>query len=168
MEKQRLRSRLSSYWKMELGNVLILPAAMVFLCILFEQSLSWWLALACLPMCGLLVVGGLYWRAKLHQLEGRGQSLAALLPWIAALQYPFAVLSVLSFALILGVWLFGIGASTGEKISITIAAVMTILEYINYYHRQLQHFDHVADFKRLISGNGFRKSWMARDLERIK
>ncbi|NQZ47205.1 MAG: hypothetical protein HRT63_06735 [Erythrobacter sp.] len=46
MEKQRLRSRLSSYWKMELGNVLILPAAMVFLCILYEQSLSWWLALA--------------------------------------------------------------------------------------------------------------------------
>ena len=168
MGKQRLRSRLSSYWKMELGNVLILPAAMVFLCSLYEQSLSWWLALACLPMCGLLVVGGLYWRAKLHQLEGRGQSLAALLPWIAVLQYPFAVMSVLSFALLFGVWLFGIGDSTGEKVSITIAAVMTILEYINYYHRQLQHFDHAADFQRLISGRGFRKSWMARDLEQIK
>lgn len=126
--------------------------------------MSWWLALACLPMCGLLLLGGLYWRAKLHQLEGQPQTLRDILPWAAKLQWPFALSGVLSLALLLAVWVFGIGASTGDKVSITVAAVLTILEYINYYHRQLQHFDHAADFKRLITGRGFGPSQMANDL----
>jgi hypothetical protein len=30
----------------------------------------------------------------------------------------------------------------------------------------LQHFDNVADIRRLLTGRGFRRSQMARDLER--
>jgi hypothetical protein len=42
--------------------------------------------------------------------------------------------------------------------------VLAVLEYVNYYHRQLQHFDNKADFRRMLAGKGFRQSWMARDL----
>jgi hypothetical protein len=52
-----------------------------------------------------------------------------------------------------------------DRIAATACAVLAALEYVNYYHRQLQHFDNWADFKRLIAGKGFRKSWMARDLD---
>jgi hypothetical protein len=40
--------------------------------------------------------------------------------------------------------------------------VLAILEYINYYHYQLQHFDHAADFARLLSGRGFRRSHLSK------
>jgi hypothetical protein len=43
-----------------------------------------------------------------------------------------------------------------------------MLEYVNYYHRQLQHFDHAADWKRLLAGRGFRVSQMAADLQRLR
>jgi hypothetical protein len=41
-------------------------------------------------------------------------------------------------------------------------ALLAILEYVNYYRVQLQHFDHAADFKRLVTGRGFRRSHLAK------
>ena len=54
----------------------------------------------------------------------------------------------------------------GDRWVALAAAVLAALEYVNYYHRQLQHFDNFADIKRLLTGRGFRRSQMARDLER--
>jgi len=51
------------------------------------------------------------------------------------------------------------------EVAATFAAVMAVLEYINYYHRQIQHFDHMSDFKRLIKGRGFRPAQMNQDLK---
>jgi hypothetical protein len=164
--KERLSKRLTSYWKMEVGNALLMPAFLVFICHSLDQSVSWWLAIACVPMCALLVIGGLYWRAKLHQLEGQPGTLKALLPIISKWQMPLAVLSAIALAVCALVWLTGLGASTGDRVAITVAAVLAALEYINYYHRQLQHFDHWADFKRLISGQGFAPAQMASDVAR--
>lgn len=151
---------------MEVGNALLVPAFMVFFCFSLEQSLSLWLALACVPMCGLLVVGGLYWRAKLHQLEGQPETLRAFLPIAGKCQIPLAALCVVALCVCALVWLAGLGASTGDRVAITVAAVLAVLEYINYYHRQLQHFDHWPDFKRLMSGRGFAPAQMAVDLAR--
>ncbi|MEM1051335.1 MAG: hypothetical protein AAGI28_04495 [Pseudomonadota bacterium] len=145
-----------------------MPAIMVFICFSLDQSLSWVFAFACVPMCALLVVGGLYWRAKLHQLEGKPQTLAALLPFAGALQAPLAVLSILVLVACAWVWGAGGGASTGDRVVITVAAVLAGLEYINYYHRQLQHFDHWPDLKRLFTGRGFQVAQMANDLARIR
>ena len=41
---------------------------------------------------------------------------------------------------------------------------LAALEYVNYYKFQVQHFDNWADFKRLMTGRGFRKAHMARDI----
>ncbi|WP_298304711.1 hypothetical protein [uncultured Erythrobacter sp.] len=168
LSKKHLRKRLSSYWKMEVGNALLLPAFMVFACSSLDQPMSWWLAFACLPMCGLLVLGGLYWRAKLHQLGGQSETLKSFLPMADKWQVPLAALSALAVAVAAGAWLLDLGASTGDTVCITVAAVLAGLEYINYYHRQLQHFDHPADFKRLMSGRGFARAQMAVDLAKFR
>ena len=48
----------------------------------------------------------------------------------------------------------------------TIAAVglslLAWLEYVNYYHWQLQNFDSAIDFKRLMAGRGLRRAHMGR------
>ncbi|MFN9877812.1 MAG: hypothetical protein ACK557_04995, partial [Planctomycetota bacterium] len=49
-----------------------------------------------------------------------------------------------------------------------ILLLLAVLEYINHYHFQLQHFDHAPDWQRLVSGRGFRRSHLAREIDRWK
>jgi hypothetical protein len=42
--------------------------------------------------------------------------------------------------------------------------LLAALEYVNYYHRQLQYFDNMADLKHLLTGRGLKPAHMARDL----
>lgn len=166
--KNRLHARLSWYWKMEVANAPLIPAIMVFLAYSYNQPVGLGLALACVPMCGLLVLGGLYWRAKLHQLEGRLHTLESVLALARKWRWPLLITTALACVFAVGVWLTDIAASTGERWAIITAAILAALEYVNYYHRQLQHFDNGPDFQRFITGRGFQKSWMARDLERFE
>ncbi|MEO0690471.1 MAG: hypothetical protein AAFY51_09255 [Pseudomonadota bacterium] len=166
--KERLRHRLSSYWKLEIGNAALIPAVMVLVCLRAQQPISVGFALACVPMCGLLVLGGLYWRAKLHQLEGRTDSLERVLIEARKWRLPLLATTCLAVVLAVGGWFTALAASTGEKWAISIAAGLAALEYVNYYHRQLQHFDNWSDFKRVVTGRGFQISRMARDLRRTK
>ena len=53
-----------------------------------------------------------------------------------------------------------------ERWVVTVAALLAVLEYVNYYHRQLQHFDNASDWRRLLAGRGFRPSQLSRDLVR--
>ncbi len=166
--KQRLRNRLSSYWKMEVGNALLLPAAMIGLCLYYEQAIGFGLLLALVPMCGLLVLGGLYWRAKLYQFDGDTETLDRVLGLARKWRLPLLATTRLACVLAVGAWFTELAGSTGERWSITIAAVLAALEYVNYYHRQLQNFDHWPDFQRLITTRKLPVSWMARDLERYE
>ena len=50
-------------------------------------------------------------------------------------------------------------------IATLVLTALAVLEYVNYYKIQLQHFDHAPDFKRVMQGRGFRKAHMARELE---
>lgn len=166
--KQRLQKRLSSYWKMEVANALLVPGFMVIACLYTGQAIGVGLALACVPMCGLLIVGGLYWRAKLLQMEGRDEPLDYVLGLARQWRLPLLATTCSACVLAVGVWFTDLAASTGERWSITIAAVLAALEYVNYYHRQLQNFDHWPDFKRFLATRSFPVAWMARDLERFE
>jgi hypothetical protein len=42
--------------------------------------------------------------------------------------------------------------------------LLAILEFVNYYHVQLQHFDHAEDFQRLLAGKGFRRSHLSKSI----
>ena len=159
----KLKRRLSGYWKMEAGNVVILP---VFLFFVAKMNLSWVSIAGIVPMMLLLVIGAVYWRAKLKQLESRSSPFTATMGVISRLQAPAMLLTVLGLGALLFGWLRPEHFS-GERDRwvATFAAIMALLEYINYYHRQLQHFDHGPDFRRLLAGKGLKASQVAKDLK---
>jgi hypothetical protein len=76
-------ARLEPYWKMEAGNVLMLPALML---LLSGGALSWVSLVPMAAMVLLLVIGALYWRGKVRQLKGEAQDWSGLLRLIARLQ----------------------------------------------------------------------------------
>jgi hypothetical protein len=160
-----LLKRLDPYWKMEAANVLIVPLFVVAV----SQARLGWITLA--PMAAtmlLLVIGALYWRGKVQQLRGQGAGFPALLRRIAAWRRPALALTLAGCATALAGWLVpGWAVGMADRYAATGCAVLAVLEYVNYYHRQLQHFDNRADLRRLLAGKGFRKSWLARDLEEL-
>lgn len=163
MAAARLKRRLSGYWKMEAGNVLLLP---VILLMVARWNPSWVTLVSFIPMMLLLIIGAYYWRAKLNQLEDRTFGFSSAMGVISVSQGPALILTLVAVGAVTYAWmrpdLFKSGWDQGAA---TFAALLALLEYVNYYHRQLQHFDHGPDFKRLLSGKGLRPSQMARDLK---
>lgn len=169
LQREALRKRLNGYWKMELGNVALLPVCMLGLAWMQDYPLGLLTWISLVPMCGLLLLGGFYWRAKLLQIQGSVEPLRKVMPVASLLQIPFAVSSFAVCMMCCAAWVVvGLSASLGDLITASIAALLALLEYVNYYHRQLQHFDHAADVKRLKEGKGFRPSQMAVDLKRFQ
>lgn len=157
-----LLARLEPYWKMEAGNVLILPLAIL---LVSGGALSWVSLVPIAAMMAMLVIGAIYWRGKVRQIKGQVQDWVGLLRLIARLRLPVLALTVAGCVAAFTGWIMpDLARGTADRWSATVSAVLAVLEYVNYYHRQLQHFDNRADFKRMLAGKGFRPSWMARDL----
>ncbi|MCC6924600.1 hypothetical protein [Novosphingobium sp.] len=160
--RANLLARLEPYWKMEAGNAIALPLLMFALS---KGQLGWVSLIPMSAMVMLLVIGALYWRGKVRQLRGKAHNSSRTLEVIDYLQERALVLTLTGCATAVAGWLVpGLAVGTADKIAASVSAVLALLEYINYYHRQLQHFDNKADFRRLLAGKGFRQSWMARDL----
>ena len=160
--RANLLARLEPYWKMEAGNVVLLPLAMV---LLSGARLGWVSLVPMAAMMLLLVIGALYWRGKVRQLKEERQDWSGLMRLIASLQGPALAMTLLGTAAAVAGWIVpGLARGTADKIAASVSATLAALEYVNYYHRQIQHSDNLADFRRLLAGKGFRQSWMARDL----
>lgn len=167
--KDKLTKRLEMYWKFELLNVGLVPALMIFWAFAYPFPLGWGSYAAMVPMCGLLYIGGIYWRAKWRALDQGAAPVRRIMPRISKAQTPLLLLTLLAIAITILIWVVpGLSASRGDKWTAAVAAVLAALEYINYYHRQLQHFDHWPDFKRLLTGKGFRRAQMGVDLKKWK
>ncbi len=158
---------LDGYWKMEAGNVLFVPG--LALAIGFPSGMIEALAigLAIIATAGLLVVGTLFWRGVDRRLRfgDRGAAERAL-ELADRVEKPLVVAGVGAVAATL-VALFHKGW-TPAVIAAALLSLLAALEYVNYYHRQLQHFDNRADFKRLLAGRGARTSHVARDLAALR
>ena len=148
---------------MEAANVLFVPGFAFWLGQPREPMEIVAFVLAAIAAGGLLVVGAFYWHALDRQLRLRDrQTLQRALDFADKAQRPALFVTAaagLAFAAALAVH--------GWSSAVIAAGVLTLLaalEYVNYYHRQVQHFDNVGDFKRLMTGRGFRQSHMARDL----
>ena len=165
--KAALRKRLDSYWRLELLCAAWIPATAVFLLVTFNQKIGPVCILCSVPTVAMLLVGGWYWRTRHCALNGDDRIFKKAIPWIARLQLPLIIAVLLATVVcVVDVTFARISLSTGDRIVAVVMTVMAVLEYINYYHRQLQHFDHYPDFLRLVTGNGFRRSHMSRDLRR--
>lgn len=161
-----LLARLEPYWKMEAGNMIGVP----FIVLLLTKGQIGWITLVALAgVIMLLGVGAVYWRMKVRQLRGEEISVDAVLGWLARLQWPGLLLTLAGIAAATLGWIAPqYSAGLPDRIAASGCALLALLEYINYYHRQLQHFDNKADFKRMLAGKGFRQSWMARDLAQLR
>lgn len=163
MATASLKRRLSGYWKMEAGNVLLMPAILVMVA---RWNPSWVTLVSFIPMMLLLIIGAYYWRAKLKQIEDRSYAFSGAMRVISFWQGPALILTFIAVGAVLYAWMHpGVFNSGWDQGGATFAASLAVLEYVNYYHRQLQHFDHGPDFKRLLNGKGLRPSQMARDLK---
>lgn len=155
--------RLAWYWPMEAVNVVLMPGIMI---VLSKAQLGLPALLAMFPMSVMLIAGTRYLRAKYRQLSA-GRPIGDALGWLAAVQLPLLAATLVALATMVWVWIDpAIARGLAERWVVSVAAVLAALEYVNYYHWQLQHFDNANDWQRLISGRGFRKSQLRRDLER--
>ena len=166
--RDKLIKRLSMYWQVEFLNIFLLPLCLWILAFKSGQSLGVSTFFNFIPMCGLLLVGALYWRAKLRHLQGNRNAVAGALKSIAAVQLPLLLLTIVAAGISVATFVVpGFAWSSADKWIALVVLILGVLEYVNYYHRQLQHFDHWPDLKRLCSGKGFRKSGLRADLERL-
>ncbi len=162
-----LDKRLSGYWRLELANVVLVPVLTIILAMILGARPGVLTIIAIPANVVLLAVGGLYWRAKLHRISGQPETLRELLPTIDRLQVVSQLLTFLALlAAVVGWAAPALSRGRGDQVLTTVFAVLALAEYVNYYHRQLQHFDHTPDFFRLLKGRGFRRSHLAVDLAR--
>jgi hypothetical protein len=162
--RQKLIRRLSAYWKMEAWNVLFVPLVAILAIRFLNDSLSICVILAILGCAGLLIIGAAAWRLELAQLRGEDRLSGQLRRWLGPSRpYGFS-LAVIAGAAGVAEWARD-GNFTPSAVAALVLGSLAVLEYVNYYVAQLQHFDHFADFKRLITGRGFRKPHLGRVTE---
>jgi hypothetical protein len=159
-DRTALRKHLSSYWKLEAGNVLLVPA--MGLLFLFSQhdapDLAAWMGLAACSW--LLVIGAAAWRQSLALLDGDTALANRLIGFCARGEVPALALLVAA-TLALGAAVAAEGWHPRTAVAL-IGSLLGWLEYVNYYHWQLQNFDSMIDWRRLLAGRGLRRAHMGR------
>ena len=147
---------------MEAANVVLVPV--------FALILGWphtpveWLAwaVAALACSSLLVVGAIYWFAVSRRLSGDRSLFHRWLVIADKVERPIIVL-VTAAALAVAAAL-AIEGWTAAVIAALVLWLLAVLEYINYYRWQLQHFDNWEDFRRLLSFSRPKRAHSAREL----
>lgn len=147
---------------MEAANVGLVPAFALFLVLVSGGAVTPSLFLSMVACSALLVVGALYWRAVVRRMDGDRGAMPWALQFIDAAE-PACVVLTIGAVGATGVALFEQGFDAAG-IGSLILSVLAVLEYVNYYKIQLQHFDHAPDMARFMKGQGFRKAHMAREL----
>ena len=158
---RRLRD-FGSYANLEAFNAVLLPALAIYFGWPADRGGAILLAVAIFALIIGLVVGALYWWGVAARLKRRTQPMARALRLADLAQRPMLVATLAAIALC-GWQVADKGMSLTNIVAIVVTA-LAALEYINYYHVQLQHFDNRADFKKMLRGAGFKRAHMAKDL----
>lgn len=152
-----------TYAWMEAGNAVLVPAFARI--IAPPEALLDGLAfgLAVLACAGFLLIGALYWRGMHDRIvHSRRERIETALTIAERARLPLLAITGVSIAAdIVALAIVGLRPANIAACALTLLAC---LEYVNYYHVQLQNFDRWSDFKRLLAGQGLRRSHMARDL----
>ena len=145
---------------MEAANVLLVPlfAGLMVVAAKDRPDAAMWLGAAACSW--LLLVGTAAWLLVLAGMDGKAQRAERLVAFCARAEGPALALLLVATAA------SAQAAITGGWPPRTIAAAgLTLLgwlEYVNYYHWQLQNFDSAIDLKRLAAGRGLRRAHMGR------
>ena len=160
--------RLTNYWKIEAGNAALIPAIAVYFVLRSGATITPALVLSGLACSFLLVIGTIVLRMMLRRARGEPDATKGRIALLAWMRWPAIGLCVAA-AVALGAQCIADGVQLDARfVAPAILLLLAVLEYINYYHFQLQHFDHAPDWQRLVSGRGFRRSHLAREIDRWK
>ncbi len=160
--------RLTTYWKIEAGNAVLIPAIAAYFVLRSGATATPALVLSGLACSFLLVIGTIVLRMMLRKARGEPNPTKGRVALLAWMRWPAIGLCVAAAAA-LGAQYIADGVQLDARfVAPAILLLLAVLEYINYYHFQLQHFDHAPDWQRLVSGRGFRRSHLAREIDRWK
>ena len=158
-----LSDRLGPYWKMEQGCALVFPPLAFGLTRPTSLISITVLALALIACCSTLWVGGAYWRAVWTRLQGGRASMPGALRMAARWKVPGLVVTAIS--MIVSSLNIGFQGVSSASLGAWGLSLLAVLEYINYYHFQLQNFDHGPTWRRFLRRRAFPRAHMAKDLE---
>ena len=165
--KPALVRRLSHYWKVEAANIVAVPSLVVWAVKKSGNTISFPLIVAMAAACFMLLIGTFALRIQLETAKGRRSFGQRWVPWLSQAQWPALVMVVAAVAGA-GSQLWVDGRRSGVAIATVVCCLLAVLEYINYYHVQLQNFDHMPDLKRFMAGGGFRESHLAKALRSFR
>ena len=160
----RLRRDVRAYGRMEAGNAVAAPALGLYFGWPSQLADAVLLGLALVAVTLGLVAGARYWLALDARLKHRPGPMDRAMAFASAAQLPMLVATILAAFGLAATLIFGEWSRSNSVAAI--ATALAALEYLNYYHVQLQHFDNANDSRRLLSGRGFRRAHLARDLAR--
>ncbi len=161
MSTRRLRD-FGSYANLEAFNALLIPAVATYFGWPTDRSGAILLVVANAALVIGLIVGAAYWWGVAARLRRRPAPMARALRLADVAQRPMLLLTLIAAAGC--AWQLADDGVTLTTIVSFVVTILAALEYINYYHVQLQHFDNVRDFRKLLRGGGFRRAHLARDL----
>jgi hypothetical protein len=163
--RDKLLKRLKPYWMMEGANVVLLPLIAWFLItVVAEGQITIAVITAMLATSFLLVVGTFAWKMVVDGLEGNPTSEEQWTPWLDLARWPTMLLTLLALIATVVEAISTLPRFSASLIGASLLCLLAVLEFVNYYHVQLQHFDHAEDFQRLLSGKGFRRSHLSKSI----
>lgn len=163
--RKKLLMRLKPYWVMEAANIVLVPGIAFFLIkVPFRGQITSAVVASMLATSFLLVIGTFAWKMAVDGLEGNPSSERKWTPWLDRARWPALLLLSLALSATAIEAIATLPRLSASLVGASILSLLAILEYVNYYHYQLQHFDHAEDFRKLISGRGFRKSHLAKSI----
>ena len=163
--RDKLLKRLKPYWMMEGANVVLLPLIAWFLItVVAEGQITIAVITAMLATSFLLVVGTFAWKMVVDGLEGNPTSEEQWTPWLDLARWPTMLLTLLALIATVAEAFSTLPRVSASLVGASLLCLLAILEFVNYYHVQLQHFDHADDFQRLLSGKGFRRSHLSKSI----
>ena len=158
---RRLRD-FATYGNLEAFNALLVPGLAIYYGWSTDRGGAILLAVANVALIIGLVVGAFYWWGVAARLKRRTEPMTRALRLADVAQRPMLVATLAAIALC--IWQIAANGMTWTTIVATIITTLAALEYVNYYHVQLQHFDNLVDFRKMLRGAGFKRAHMARDL----
>ena len=157
-----LRRRLIPYWKMEAWSAVLIPALVIWSAPPHTAAETAAAIFSLFAVSLQLVVGARYWFVVVKRMLGNQSPVVSLMRILDRVQLPLVFLVGISW--IVTVHALVVVGWSGAVIAAFICSGLETLEYVNYFHLQLQNFDHAPDIKRLMNGGGLRRAHMAKDL----
>jgi hypothetical protein len=159
-DRVALRRHLARYWKMEAGNVLLVPLMVWAMVWSAGDRPDAAMALGAAACSWLLVIGTAAWLLVLAGLDGEPARAARLVAFCARAEIP-ALLLLAAATIAAGQGVISAGWPPRHIAAVGLT-LLGWLEYVNYYHWQLQNFESAIDARRLAAGRGVRRAHMGR------